>query len=63
MGITKNTTLRRLKQDFYDWCALLSIDEIVSNAPLICSIERLERALIAACDRAPSPQHCSRRYK
>ena len=40
--------LKDLKQEFYEWCGLLSIDEIVSNTNLIRVIERLERMLLAA---------------
>lgn len=43
--------IRRLKEEFYDWCGLLSIDEVVSNTLLIGSIERLERQLITVCHR------------
>lgn len=38
---------RRLKYEFYDWCATLSIDECVSNEPLIAAIEHMERLLIS----------------
>lgn len=48
----KQSAIQALKQEFYDWCSLLSIDEVVSNRPLIAAIERLERALIKACDRS-----------
>ncbi len=40
--------LKQLKSTFYDWCSILTIDEIVSNEELIRTIERLERMLIAA---------------
>lgn len=42
------STLTNVKQEFYEWCGLLSIDEIASNIPLLKSIERLERMLLAA---------------
>lgn len=42
------STLSNVKQEFYEWCGLLSIDEIASNIPLLKSIERLERMLLAA---------------
>lgn len=42
------STLTGVKQEFYEWCGLLSIDEIASNIPLLNSIERLERMLLAA---------------
>jgi len=38
--------LKELKNDFYDWCGELSINECVSNPALIEMIERLERLLI-----------------
>lgn len=40
--------LIRLKENFYDWCSLLSIDEVVSNYRLIAAIERIERELVSA---------------
>lgn len=43
-----SSTLKDLKHEFYEWCGLLSIDEIVSNPPLIRAIERIERMLLAA---------------
>lgn len=43
-----SSSLKDIKQEFYEWCGLLSIDEIASNAPLLKSIERLERMLLAA---------------
>ena len=42
------SALKDLKQEFYTWCGLLSIDEILSNPNLIHVIERLERMLLAA---------------
>lgn len=45
--MTKNELLLGLKEDFRQWCGLLSIDEIVSNSKLIRVIERLERMLVA----------------
>lgn len=44
-----SSSFKDLKEEFYEWCGLLSIDEIVSNTNLIRSIERLERMLISAC--------------
>jgi len=40
--------LNELKLHFYDWCSYLTIDEIVSNEPLIAGIEKLERLLVGA---------------
>jgi hypothetical protein len=45
---TNKDILKQLKTTFYDWCSLLTIDEVVSNEDLIKTIERLERMLIAA---------------
>ncbi len=42
----KAQLLKQLKDDFYDWCGELSINECVSNTDLIEMIERLERLLI-----------------
>ena len=42
------SALKDLKWAFYDWCASLTIDEIVSNEPLIEVIERVERMLVGA---------------
>jgi len=43
-------SLRELKEDFRQWCGLLSIKEIMSNPKLMQSIKRLERMLSAATD-------------
>ena len=40
--------LTGLKHEFYEWCGLLSVEEIVSNTNLIQVIKRLERMLLAA---------------
>lgn len=45
---SSTSVLTDLKNEFYSWCGLLSIDEIVSNMQLIRAIERLERMLLAA---------------
>ena len=47
-GSMKYDDLRQLKEEFYDWCALLSIDEVVSNRSLIGAIKRVEHSLIEA---------------
>lgn len=39
--------VQNLKKDFRDLCGLLSVEEIMSNGPLIRVIERLERMLLA----------------
>ena len=44
----KYDDLRELKEEFYDWCTMLSLDELASNVPLGKAIERLERSLIDA---------------
>lgn len=44
----KYENLRELKEEFYDWCALLSIDEVASNTSLIKAIKRVETTLIEA---------------
>lgn len=41
------STLAELKRAFYEWCGVLSIDEIASNPCLMRAIERFERTLIA----------------
>jgi len=46
--LSPTSILKELKKEFYDWCWLLSVEEIVSNPPLVRTIERLERMLIAA---------------
>ena len=38
--------LKSLKNEFYEWCGLLSIEEILSNSNLIKTIERLQRLLV-----------------
>ncbi len=40
--------LSELKRAFYEWCGVLSIDEIASNPSIIRAIERFERSLLAA---------------
>lgn len=40
--------LRHLRDQFREFCGLISIDEIVSNEPLMRVIERFERMLNAA---------------
>jgi hypothetical protein len=47
-GNMKYDDLRQLREEFNDWCVLLSIDEIASNKPLMKAIERVERSLIEA---------------
>lgn len=44
----KYEDLRQLREAFYDWCTLLSIDEIASNDPLIVAIRRVENSLVEA---------------
>lgn len=39
-------TLTELKKAFYEWCAFLSIEEIVSNNKLIRRIERIQKMLL-----------------
>ncbi|MGK5086976.1 hypothetical protein WDW86_05415 [Bdellovibrionota bacterium FG-2] len=48
LEMSPSEALNQLKLEFFEWCGLLSIDEIVSNANLIRVIERLERMLLAA---------------
>ena len=42
------SSLRELKEDFRQWCGLLSTKEIMSNPELIQAIKRLDRMLDAA---------------
>jgi hypothetical protein len=42
------TLIKNLRESFLDWCAALTIDEIVSNDQLIGAIELLERKLLTA---------------
>lgn len=44
----KYEDLRELKEEFYDWCCLLSIDEVASNEALIKANNRVERFLVEA---------------
>ena len=44
----RDASLATLKDDFNEWCGVLSIDEIMSNPPLIRVVERLIRMLNAA---------------
>lgn len=39
---------KKLKVLFFDWCSVLSLDEIVSNPELMRALERVERLLIKA---------------
>jgi hypothetical protein len=34
--------LKKLRDEFREWCGLLSIEEIMANGPLIAKIERIE---------------------
>lgn len=43
--------LIRLRNEFYDWCSLLSLDEAASNEKLIAAIEHAERSLVASIQR------------
>jgi hypothetical protein len=45
-------SLREIKNQFYAWCACLSVDEACSNTRLVLAIERMERWLVAECFRA-----------
>ncbi len=40
------TPLTQLKIEFYEWCGLLSIDEVMSNSSLMEAIEQVERTLL-----------------
>ena len=40
--------LNHLKDQFHEFCGMISIDEIVSNEPLMRVIEQFERMLNAA---------------
>ena len=44
---SKNSSklIGRIRTIFREWCASLSIDEIVSNKDLIAEIEKMERLL------------------
>lgn len=42
-----NTEWKELKHEFYEWCGLLSIEEIIANANLIGVIERVQRILLS----------------
>ncbi len=44
----KYEDLRQIKEEFHDWCLLLSCDEVASNRELIGAIKRLERSLVEA---------------
>lgn len=46
--MTKSELIHRLRDQFRDFCGLISIDEIVSNEPLIRVIERIEKMLATA---------------
>ncbi len=39
-------TLTELKRAFYEWCAFLSIEEIVSNSDLIRRIEKIQKMFL-----------------
>ena len=41
-------SLLQFRNEFHDWCDHLSVDEIKQNAPLIRTMERMERILGAA---------------
>lgn len=41
-------SIEKLKSEFYEWCFLLSLDEIASNDVLRFMIERVERTLFIA---------------
>ena len=34
--------IKKLKEEFREWCGQLSIEEIISNPPLIEAIKRIE---------------------
>ena len=38
--------ITQLKEEFYAWCSMLSIDEIASNGRLMRAMERMERRLL-----------------
>jgi len=38
--------ITQVKEEFYDWCWMLSIEEIASNRRLMLAIERMERRLL-----------------
>ena len=40
--------VKELKNEFHEWCGLLSIEEIMSNPVLIRIMERVERLILAA---------------
>jgi len=39
-------SLKKIEEEFLDWCSLLSLDELCSNPKLISIIERVERMLL-----------------
>lgn len=51
-GKSLKTLLNELKDEFRQWCGMLSIDEIVSNKNLIIKIERFERMILTAIEKA-----------
>ena len=40
--------IKRLKEEFREWCGLLSVEEIISNPSLIEAIKRIESLLQGA---------------
>lgn len=43
----RRSLLSQLKKDFFEWCGLLSIEEVLSNPRLMEVAERVERMLLA----------------
>ena len=39
--------LKKLRDQFYDWCSQLSLDEVASNEELIRTIEEMERFILS----------------
>lgn len=40
--------VKKLKDEFYKWCSVLSVTEIMTNRPLVREIERLSKLLLEA---------------
>jgi hypothetical protein len=40
--------ITQLKDEFFEWCWMLSLDEIASNRPLMRAIEKIKRKLLQA---------------
>ena len=43
---SKITILEQLKREFFDWCEMLSLDEITSNPNLVRAAESVERSML-----------------